>query len=148
VGHLAGDRALEIIGAALHHATRQTDIRGRIGGDEFAVILPNSASDGAKVVCDRIYRFLNDKAIAKPDGAIPVRCSIGICSLTSHDTDTTKNPMPMANRYFHVMSRRLLKKADELLYTAKKKGEKTHAENAVIDWGSYAEAMREYDTES
>ena len=145
IGHLAGDRALEIIGQALHHATRQTDVRGRIGGDEFAVVLPNSTVEGAQVVCGRIYAFLTGKTVAKSDGAIPIRCCIGTCSLNPNDVAASKNPLPMANQYFQAMAKKVLKSADRALYEAKKQGNTARLENAVIAWCPYDEAMAEYD---
>ena len=56
-GHLAGDRALTNVAAAIGRATRQYDLAARFGGDEFCVLLPETDLQGALVVADRIRMF-------------------------------------------------------------------------------------------
>jgi len=53
-GHLAGSRALVEAGAVIRGSARETDIVARFGGDEFALILPDTASPGALAVSERI----------------------------------------------------------------------------------------------
>ena len=60
-GHLAGDQALAIMGKVLRQATRSTDLAGRYGGDEFAIVLPQTRSEDAERVGQRILNFLQDQ---------------------------------------------------------------------------------------
>ncbi|MBN1799509.1 MAG: diguanylate cyclase [Spirochaetales bacterium] len=144
-GHLGGDQALEIMGQALHDATRQTDIRGRLGGDEFAVVLLNSTTEGAIIVGERILHFLNDKGIAKADGVLPIKCSIGASTLDNVSLSKQKPSLPLANQYFQFMMQKLLQKADELLYQAKNQGgHQINTKKSVIKWYAYEKAVKEY----
>lgn len=54
LGHVVGDRCLKLIARTLVASTRGYDVVGRIGGDEFAVLLPNAATTGAETVASRI----------------------------------------------------------------------------------------------
>jgi diguanylate cyclase (GGDEF)-like protein len=71
-GHLAGDRALCAVAASLRRATRDYDVPARFGGDEFCVLLPETALDGAIVVAERI------RADVEADGGVTV--SIGVAA--------------------------------------------------------------------
>ena len=53
-GHLYGSRALVEAGAIIQDCARETDVVARFGGDEFAVVLPDTNSDGAIIVANRV----------------------------------------------------------------------------------------------
>src|SRR5690606_21705003 len=53
-GHAAGDRVLREIGAVLEAAVEPGDLVGRLGGEEFAVLLAGAGNDRVETVCDRI----------------------------------------------------------------------------------------------
>ncbi|WP_223881492.1 GGDEF domain-containing protein [Affinibrenneria salicis] len=59
LGHSGGDVALQAIAAQLHHSFRKADIFGRIGGDEFAVVLPETPLDQAWNVAERARNAIN-----------------------------------------------------------------------------------------
>ena len=58
LGHQAGNRALCRIADVLRRSTRETDVVSRFGGDEFAVVLPESGADGARIVLERVSQAL------------------------------------------------------------------------------------------
>jgi diguanylate cyclase (GGDEF)-like protein/PAS domain S-box-containing protein len=74
-GHLEGNRQIRRTAELLRESCRETDIYGRWGGDEFLLIMPNSAPDFVKVVRDRLRRALRKD----PDGfAVPLSVSVGM----------------------------------------------------------------------
>jgi diguanylate cyclase (GGDEF)-like protein len=73
--HLVGDRALRILADVIRSSTRGSDIACRIGGDEFAIILPTGGLRGAKRIAGRITKRLQS---AKLDGGLDVNISVSI----------------------------------------------------------------------
>jgi diguanylate cyclase (GGDEF)-like protein/PAS domain S-box-containing protein len=94
-GHAAGDRVLKASASAWLQAVRVVDELGRIGGDEFAVLLPDCDMEGASAVAERVR-------LATPSGAT---CSMGLARWDAHETGDD-----------------LLHRADEALYRAKREG--------------------------
>ena len=79
-GHVEGDRALKAVAVALGEAVRRPDYCFRWGGDEFALVLPNTDRTGAETACERIASILAELWVS-PDGeALGVRW--GIAQLT------------------------------------------------------------------
>jgi diguanylate cyclase (GGDEF)-like protein len=102
VGHLAGDAALAEAAARVREVARTSDIACRVGGDEFAVILPESSLQDA----DQLYRRILHAVSSRPLGpAGKVSLSAGIAELRPEDD-------PVA----------FFKRADEALYRAKESG--------------------------
>jgi diguanylate cyclase (GGDEF)-like protein len=99
IGHLAGDAVLAEVAARLRTVARSTDIACRVGGDEFAVILPESTRGDADHLAARIERAVAADPIAK-SGTLKI--SAGVAELSSDDT---------ASDFFN--------RADEDLYRAK-----------------------------
>lgn len=62
-GHRAGDEALASLGSVLRGAARRSDIVGRIGGDEFAVVLPSTAADVAGITADRMVQLVHGSGL-------------------------------------------------------------------------------------
>jgi diguanylate cyclase (GGDEF)-like protein len=106
-GHHVGDRALKALGSFLKNHLRKSDIIGRIGGEEFAVILPRASSEDALKLAQAIQSDLEKLTITEKKKRIPLTVSIGV---TFHPGDTP----PDINR--------ILKKADTALYRAKHTG--------------------------
>nr|WP_283254653.1 CHASE2 domain-containing protein [Luteimonas galliterrae] len=109
-GHQAGDDALRRIAQAISgRARRPRDVPARYGGDELAVILPETTAHAAQAIADHIVRDVRGLAIARNESEVaPVMTvSIGVAAyfpiLEGHDSD-------------------LLERADAALYQAKEKG--------------------------
>jgi diguanylate cyclase (GGDEF)-like protein len=118
-GHLAGDMALKTLGSVLRQATRTTDIVGRYGGDEFAVVLPQSESEGSEVVVRRILRLLEERPLETEAGPYPISVSIGLSKLVANEFVQSELPRPISRSYFRLMAQELIKNADGALYCAK-----------------------------
>ncbi|HEY5109303.1 MAG TPA: GGDEF domain-containing protein [Acidimicrobiales bacterium] len=99
-GHVVGDRVLAAIGRILLDTVRPFDVASRVGGDEFALLLPETDAAGAVQVAERIFRELAGT------GEVPVTLSIGVSSLD--------RSMPTVERLFD--------EADMALYQVKRAG--------------------------
>ena len=107
-GHPAGDAVLAAIGAVLKEsAGRPTDFSARIGGEEFAILMPNTDVLGAQVIAERIRAHLAMRALAHDESPIAehVTVSIGVTVARAGET-----PANVASR------------ADQALYQAKRDG--------------------------
>lgn len=121
-GHIAGDRALSLLGQCLRESTRLTDIIGRYGGDEFLVLLPKSDKDGTQLVLTRIYDFLSKNVIKLGNKEIKINCSIGVTVIDPPDFDVSEMEMPIPQLYYEKMSQLFIEEADKALYKSKSAG--------------------------
>jgi two-component system cell cycle response regulator len=81
-GHLCGSRALVEAADVIRRCARETDIVARFGGDEFAVVLPDTGAEGAVAVAERIRERINDHPFLAVDGLnIRLTTSIGVAIL-------------------------------------------------------------------
>ncbi|HET6448964.1 MAG TPA: diguanylate cyclase, partial [Conexibacter sp.] len=102
-GHHVGDAVLRQVAALLREGVRKLDAAARIGGEEFAVILPGSDAPAAFAVAERLRCHVRD---AFADATVPVTISFGIASHPQH-AETASS---------------LVRAADEALYGAKQSG--------------------------
>lgn len=108
LGHTTGDALLGLVAVAIKGALRDTDTLARIGGDEFAVLLPATLIDGALLVAEKIVAAIAEHGrIATDLGSGEVTASIGV---TAWDRDV------------RVDATRLLSEADIAMYDAKEAG--------------------------
>jgi diguanylate cyclase (GGDEF)-like protein/putative nucleotidyltransferase with HDIG domain len=103
LGHPAGDRALELLGEALNAGVRRIDRVGRMGGEEFALILPETDEHEGYILAERLRAKIRDNFAAD---LFPLTISFGVASYPTHGATTSA----------------LLKAADQALYTAKEFG--------------------------
>lgn len=81
-GHHEGDQVLKELGLRLKQSIRNTDPAARIGGEEFAVLLPNCSLDKAARIAERIRRTVSDAPIVLTNGEeLSVTISLGGRSL-------------------------------------------------------------------
>lgn len=76
-GHLAGDEIIRQVSQCLKSSLRRVDIGFRYGGDEFAVLLPQTSLEDSQKVAQRIRRAISNQTESK---GIPISCSIGLGS--------------------------------------------------------------------
>jgi diguanylate cyclase (GGDEF)-like protein/PAS domain S-box-containing protein len=77
-GHKAGDDLLKGIAGALKHRMRRTDVAARVGGDEFAMLLPETDADQAVIVARGIVKALGRQVAVLGEQSIHVTASVGI----------------------------------------------------------------------
>ena len=79
-GHETGDLVLRGLAEALAAATRSVDLAARLGGEEFAILLPNTDAEGAQGVAERIQQDLRELAVPVGDATVGATASFGISS--------------------------------------------------------------------
>jgi diguanylate cyclase (GGDEF)-like protein len=77
-GHRAGDMAIKQIARRISACIRQIDIAARYGGDEFAVILPNTSLEDAATVAERMVTMTLGTPMLWEDQRIPLSISVGV----------------------------------------------------------------------
>jgi diguanylate cyclase (GGDEF)-like protein len=81
-GHLFGSRALVEAAAVIRGSARETDVVARFGGDEFALVLPDTGGEGAFAVGERIRERIADYKFLAGDGLdIHLTASVGVATL-------------------------------------------------------------------
>ena len=79
-GHLVGDIVLREVSSIIQENTRQIDLLGRYGGEEFSILLTETSKDNAYLAAERIRSSLETKKIKAYDEELKVTISIGLCS--------------------------------------------------------------------
>ncbi len=134
-GHLAGDQALALVGKGLRQMTRENDVVGRYGGDEFIVLLPQTQAEGAARVGQRIIDFLVDKSVASPQGPVPIRISMGLSVLNAPTFTESELPRLIPAEYFQETARALIQQTDAALYESKRAGGGAIYHGPAVEWG-------------
>jgi diguanylate cyclase (GGDEF)-like protein len=88
-GHAAGDAVLKHVGRLLVDCVRESDIVGRLGGDEFGVILNHANADEARAKARTLSDFLNNSAIVYAGQAHRIAISIGVHALAMAEDPET-----------------------------------------------------------
>jgi two-component system cell cycle response regulator len=104
-GHDAGDAVLREVAGRMVDSVRLEDMVGRWGGEEFLVVLPNTAAQGAAELAERLRQVVAGEPCPLPDGgAVPVTISLGCAASVIDDAAT------------------LARSADAAMYEAKESG--------------------------
>jgi diguanylate cyclase (GGDEF)-like protein len=85
-GHGVGDDVLTALTAAVGLTLRPSDLFGRLGGEEFAVILPETGLDGARFAAERLRQAVAALRVAAPSGEIAFTVSIGVTDFAPGET--------------------------------------------------------------
>ncbi len=109
-GHTTGDQVIKGVADALKTSTRDTDLIGRYGGEEFVMVLPHLNLEKAAIIAERIRKIIEKKSCS----GINITVSMGVSSIESNAGNPTE----------------LIEQADKALYTAKESGR-----NRVVIWG-------------
>ena len=80
-GHLAGDQALKAVADELRHEIRGDDQVGRLGGEEFAILLPQTSAADTALTAERVRRRLAGLTVTITTAAGPVLCDMITCSI-------------------------------------------------------------------
>lgn len=105
-GHAAGDTALSHLGIILRSHARKIDTVGRLGGEEFAILLVDTDPDEAMIFSERLRQTVADTPVSHDGKLINMTLSIGIATMSTLDTDAGE----------------ALERADTALYQAKQQG--------------------------
>lgn len=104
-GHMAGDEVLKKFTEIISHNLRKSDIFGRVGGEEFAIMLHNADKNTALQIAEKIRKKINNNPIKFDDKIINITVSLGVAVLKDEDTFDS-----------------LFNKADKALYASKQNG--------------------------
>jgi diguanylate cyclase (GGDEF)-like protein/PAS domain S-box-containing protein len=117
-GHEAGDQALQQVAAVMKSSLREIDLLGRLGGEEFAVLLPDTSEQDAVVLAERVRQSIANMSFETPGQVLsnPITISIGVAVISDEMSSIDD----------------LLRKADAALYRAKQSGRN----RVVVDQGN------------
>ena len=118
-GHVAGDTALRLVGEALSECCRKGDIAARVGGEEFALLLPGTEQADAERLGERVLRCVREIRGTE----MPLTVSVGVATMTemTHSAE------------------RLYERADDAMYVAKRQGK----DRLVVDSAHLELLLRE-----
>jgi len=105
-GHQAGDGVLKLVASAVEEACRKADLPARFGGDEFAVLLPETAAGAAEAVAERIRRAVSEHTMSVRNVEMNITASIGIADLNAGEMDGPGAMMGLADRALYAAKQR------------------------------------------
>jgi diguanylate cyclase (GGDEF)-like protein/putative nucleotidyltransferase with HDIG domain len=127
-GHQVGDVALQRVASVLSEGKRQIDSAARVGGEEFAIVLPDTEREGAFALAERLRRTVRDEFARD---LTPVTISFGL-SIYPHHGETAAS---------------LLHAADEALYAAKESGRNRTVSHTPVLRNVLRASREEFDIE-
>lgn len=119
-GHEVGNRALVHIASLIVQIVRKLDIPCRYGGEEFAIILPDTALQAAVPVAERLRQNIEETPLENAGQKLKITASLGVATYVNHQ---------------QISPEQLIQQADDFLYQAKQKGrnQTCHAELPTVD---------------
>ena len=105
-GHATGDSMLRHFASLVANELRRIDMAGRLGGEEFGIVLPGADTKAATVFAERLCERIGNSPLHLDDHRIPFTVSIGVTHLRISDTDPDV----------------ALARVDRFLYRAKERG--------------------------
>ncbi len=119
-GHAIGDRVLYTVAQALKRGVREVDVVGRVGGEEFVVLAPETPARDAVLLAERLRRAVAERVVTTPSGAeVRVTVSCGVATLSDVHARTPEE---------------LLGYADSALYRAKSLGrDRSEVAELIVD---------------
>ena len=106
LGHATGDEVLKLLSRKFHSLLRDTDLLARIGGEEFAILMPSTGLAGAALMAERLRLAVTDSPTPVGEHQLDLRFSAGVTQLKSKDQSIED----------------CLRRADEAMYKAKQAG--------------------------
>jgi diguanylate cyclase (GGDEF)-like protein len=102
-GHMAGSRTLVEVGEVLRQNVRDVDVVARWGGDEFGVILPETAAGGAEVMAERLCARIRERRFLGSLGLeVAITASIGVAAFPEHAHDAASLLAAADAAMYHV----------------------------------------------
>lgn len=120
-GHEAGDKVLRAVSETCRTHLRQSDVFGRLGGEEFAVLLPETDQKGAILVAEKLRIAISAIRFSFRDETVGVTASFGVAGHEDRNYDLNE----------------MLGRADSAMYEAKQSGR-----NRCVTWGSHDRVNR------
>jgi diguanylate cyclase (GGDEF)-like protein len=121
-GHLVGDQVIAEAGELLRASARAQDVVARTGGEEFAILAPDTSLDGAQHLALRIVEAFRRRTFAEPQARVSLTVSVGVVSDSVRDDG---------------IAEALRARSDEALYAAKRSGR-----NRAVLWSQGLNALR------
>lgn len=115
-GHKVGDQVLQGISKKLNQMLRDTDLLARVGGEEFAIILPETDEEGAKLLAGRLLETIAEVPFTANGESFSMTASLGLVSLKEEELDSKKR------REAEYIIDLLFTQADFAMYSAKHQG--------------------------
>ena len=105
-GHEAGDQALKAFARMIASAKRDSDIAARVGGEEFAILLPETGKEAAGALAERLCELVRENSLDVAGRVLRLTVSIGVAEATIRT----------------AVIETLMRDADQALYDAKRAG--------------------------
>ncbi len=115
-GHAIGDKALVFLARKMESSLRGPDVPCRYGGEEFIILMPETGTQGAKMVAERLRKTLEENKV--PEMGRSITISLGVATFPMHGEEAAE----------------IMNAADMALYAAKEEGR-----NRVVVWDEHGE---------